>query len=577
MSPTGKRRLRVALAQCRLIVGDLAGNADVVTGWVKEAVAAGAGLVAFPEMTLTGYPPEDLVLRDSFVKASEQAVSRLAARLRREGCGDIAVVVGYLRGAQGRVQNACAVLFDGAVAASSAKVHLPNYGVFDEARYFTSGDTFAVVGVGGVDVGLTICEDLWQSDGPVAAAAHAHIDLLLCINGSPYERGKAAFRTKLCQDNAAAARAPVAYVNQVGGQDELVFDGGSLFVSAGGAVLGRAAQFAQELLVCDLDLDVHGSEAVGTVDGLAIRRTELGSRPTPNGDALPERLAPPLGDLAEVYAAILTGTRDYVDKNGFRSVVLGLSGGIDSALTATVAVDALGADRVHTVAMPSAYSSVHSLQDAAELARRQGTQHRVLPIATMVQAYQDALHLTGLAEENLQARVRGTLLMALSNGEGHLVLTTGNKSELATGFSTLYGDSAGGFAPIKDIPKTLVWDLARWRNAQSPGAPPIPAESITKPPSAELAPGQMDADRLPSYDLLDALLDDYVSADRGRAELIAAGHDPDLIDRTVRLVDLAEYKRRQNPPGPKVTPKAFGRDRRLPITNRWRESGPSRS
>ncbi|HEV7209077.1 MAG TPA: NAD+ synthase [Mycobacteriales bacterium] len=571
MTSNQEHRLRVALAQCRLVVGDLAGNAELITGWVKEALAIGAQLVAFPEMTLTGYPPEDLVLRDSFVRAGERALLQLAARLHQEGCGDIAVVVGYLRGTRGRVQNASAVLYEGNVVATSAKVHLPNYGVFDEARYFVPGDSFAVVRVAGVDVGLTICEDLWQAGGPVSAAAHAQIDLLLCINGSPYERGKAAFRTQLCRDSAASAGAPIAYVNQVGGQDELVFDGGSLFVDTEGAVLARAAQFTEELLVCDLDLTVHDSQREGIVDGLRISRSDLGAGFGPPSVPLPRRVAQPLPDLAEVYAAILTGTRDYVDKNGFRSVVLGLSGGIDSALTATVAVDALGADRVHTVALPSAYSSTHSLADAAELARRQGTHHRVMPIAAMVAAYQQALHLTGLAEENLQARVRGTLLMALSNAEGHLVLTTGNKSELATGFSTLYGDSAGGFAPIKDIPKTLVWELARWRNAQDPHAPPIPSESITKPPSAELAPGQLDTDRLPSYDLLDALLDDYVTGDRGRDELIAAGHDPELIDRTVRLVDLAEYKRRQNPPGPKVTSKAFGRDRRLPITNRWRE------
>ena len=570
------RPLRLGLAQCSLVVGDLAGNAQRVRDIAADAAAAGVQLLAFPEMTLTGYPPEDLVLRRSFIEASERAANDLAAALAGDGLGALAVVVGYLRhNEEGLAQNGIAVLQEGRVAASGAKFHLPNYGVFDEARYYAPTDDALVIRMCGIDVALTICEDLWQSGGPVAAAAETGVGLVLCINGSPYERGKGEFRLGLCRAVAATVDAPVAYVNQVGGQDELVFDGESLIVGADGSLLGRARQFEPELLVADLRLFGHAEQGVyvDSVQGdgrLPTRRVDIGCAPKPQGPGIAVRVADRLDDLAEVYRALVVGTRDYVEKNGFASVVIGLSGGIDSALTTTIAVDALGADRVHTVAMPSAYSSEHSLSDAAELVRRQGVHHRIVEVAPMVDAYQAALGLTGLAEENLQARVRGTLLMALSNSEGHLVLTTGNKSELATGFSTLYGDSAGGFAPIKDIPKTLVWELSRWRNEQ-PGGAPIPENSIEKPPSAELAPGQMDSDRLPSYDVLDELLDDYVENDQGREELIAAGHDAQVVDRTVRLVDLAEYKRRQNPPGPKVTPKAFGRDRRLPITNRWRE------
>ncbi len=563
--------LRLALAQCRLVVGDLVGNAATVLRLTADAAAAGAQLVAFPEMTLTGYPPEDLVLRRSFSTASEEALTRLAKDLDAAGLGEVPTCVGYLRREDAGAHNSAAVLHRGAVVASTDKVFLPNYGVFDEDRYFLAGDRFVAVTVAGVRVGLTICEDLWWPGGPALAGAAAGVDLLLCVNGSPYERGKAGFRETLVAQRAAEAGAPVAYVNQVGGQDELVFDGGSFVVDAAGVVLSRAAQFVEELVVVDLELPPHPATAVAEAAGLRIDRVPLSATSAPRPGSRPPTLAPPLTALAADWAAIVLGTRDYVEKNGFASVVLCLSGGIDSALTATAAVDALGGDRVHTVAMPSAYSSAHSVDDAAELARRQGTRHRVMPIAPMVEAYQQLLHLTGLAEENLQARVRGTLVMALSNAEGHLVLACGNKSELATGFSTLYGDSAGGFAPIKDIPKSEVWELARWRNAQSPAAPPIPEASISKPPSAELAPGQLDSDRLPDYALLDRLLDDYVEHDRGRAQLLAAGFDAETVDRTVRLVDLAEYKRRQNPPGPKVTPKAFGRDRRLPITNRWRE------
>lgn len=570
-------QFRIALAQCRLVVGDLAGNAATVRRIAADAAADGAQLVAFPELTLTGYPPEDLVLRRSFSTASERAVEKLAADLAADGNGDLPVCVGYLRRSDVGAFNSAAVLYGGVVAASTDKVFLPNYGVFDEDRYFAPGRRFVTVTVGGAHIGLSVCEDLWWPHGPAEAAGVTGVDLLLNINGSPYERHKAGFREVLLAQRTAEAGAPVAYVNQVGGQDELVFDGASFVLDADGSVLARAAQFAEELLVVDLDLPSRPQNTAGEAAGLQVERIVLSTVPAPQRVPSPPPCAEPLADLAADWAAIVLGTRDYVAKNGFSSVVLGLSGGIDSAVVATVAVDALGADRVHTVALPSAYSSTGSLADAAELARRQGTQHRVVPIAPMVAAYQQALQLSGLAEENLQARVRGTLLMALSNSEGHLVLTTGNKSELAVGFSTLYGDSAGGFAPIKDIPKTEVWELARWRNAQSPAVAgdcgPIPQASIDKPPSAELAPDQLDSDRLPDYGVLDALLEAYVEHDAGYADL-AAHADPDEVTRVVRLVDLAEYKRRQNPPGPKITAKAFGRDRRLPITNGWRE-GPS--
>ncbi|SBW26244.1 NAD+ synthetase [Candidatus Protofrankia californiensis] len=587
-------QLRVALAQVNTTVGDLGANADLVSAWAKQAARSGAHLVAFPEMTLTGYPAEDLVLRRSFARSSRAAVNRLARRLADEGAGELAVVVGYLDSSRnptprlgrpaGEPQNTAAVLWRGEVVARYAKHHLPNYGVFDEFRYFVPGYEFPVLRLHGVDVGLTICEDLWQDGGPVAVARAAGVDLLVCINGSPYERGKAFQRDELSAARAREAAAALAYVNLVGGQDELVFDGGSLVVDARGRTLARAEQFTETLLTVDLDLPAGatGSPA-GPVDAgdgttMAVSRIVLAGEPVPAFAARQPDVAHRLDPAAELYAAVVTGTRDYVRKNGFASVVLGLSGGIDSALVAAIAVDALGAGRVHTVAMPSVHSSAGSVDDAAELARRTGVVHTVVPIQPVVDAFHGALAdaggLTGLAAENLQARVRGTLLMALSNAHGHLVLTTGNKSELATGFSTLYGDSAGGFAPIKDVPKTLVWELARWRNAEAlrrGETPPIPEEIIVKPPSAELAPGQLDSDRLPDYSTLDAVLDDYVERDQGRTELIMAGHDPDTVERVIRLVDLAEYKRRQNPPGPKVTSKAFGRDRRLPITSRWRE------
>ncbi len=569
-------QLRVALAQIDVTVGDLDGNADLVLSWSRRAADAGAHLVAFPEMALTGYPPEDLVLRKSFGAASVALVAGVAERLDRAGLGQLAVVVGYLDIAGGP-RNAAALLHGGRVVARYFKHHLPNYGVFDEDRYFTSGESFVVVRLHGIDIALTICEDIWQDGGPFAVAAAAEVGLVLNINGSPYERNKDDVRFALAARRAREAGATVAYVNMVGAQDELVYDGDSLVVGPDGSLLARAPQYDQTLLVTDLDLPVATSDVIGTAGGMVVERAVISAIPPPAFSAQAPAVADRLGEEAEVWGALVTGTRDYVAKNGFRSVVLGLSGGVDSAVVATIACDALGPDAVHVIGMPSRHSSEHSVADAEELARRQGLHWRRIPIAAMVDAYDSALHLRGLAAENLQARVRGTLLMAMSNSEGHLVLAPGNKSELATGYSTLYGDSAGGFAPIKDVLKTLVWQLARWRNAEAlrrGETEPIPQSSIDKPPSAELAPGQLDSDELPAYDLLDALLADYIDHDLGRAALLARGHDPDLVEKVVRMVDLAEYKRRQYPPGPKISLKAFGRDRRLPITNRWRERVP---
>ncbi|HXW46897.1 MAG TPA: NAD+ synthase, partial [Streptosporangiaceae bacterium] len=526
------------------------------------------------------------------------------ADLAAEGLGGVAVVAGYLDRRTGVAPragvpagaplDAAAVLHGGSVVVTSAKHHLPNYGVFDEFRYFVPGSTLPVfrmaAGDGApVDVAVAICEDLWQDGGPVAVAASAGVGLLVVPNASPYERDKDDFRLELCQRRAAEAGAVLAYANLVGGQDELVFDGDSLIVSPAGELLARGPQFDEALVMADLDLPpadpgvTAGAQQADAGDGttMTIERVMLAPLAAPEptvlspAGPLPAPLIwPRLSDLAEIYGALVLGVRDYVRKNGFGSVILALSGGIDSALTATIAADALGADRVHVVLMPSQYSSDHSVTDAEDLVGRQGLHARTIPIKPIFDAFGGSIEVHGLAEENLQSRIRGMISMSLSNEEGHLVLTTGNKSELATGYSTLYGDSAGGYAPIKDVFKTLVWELSRWRNAEAAAhgqVPPIPENSISKPPSAELAPGQLDSDSLPDYYVLDPLLDDYVEQDMGAAELVAAGHDPDLVERVIRMVDLAEYKRRQYPPGPKISVKNFGRDRRLPITNRWRE------
>ncbi|HEY3437328.1 MAG TPA: NAD+ synthase [Actinotalea sp.] len=540
--------LRIALAQIDTCVGDVVGNSEKVLAWTASAAQAGATLVAFPEMTLTGYPIEDLALRDSFARAASRAMDDVAARLVEEGLGDLVVVLGTLgRNAAGRATNRAVVVHQGAVVAQYDKHHLPNYGVFDENRIFVPGTEPCVIEVDGRRVGLVICEDIWQDGGPVSLMDDAEVELLLVINGSPYEEGKGHVRAELAVRRAKEVGAPVAYVNMVGGQDDLVFDGGSFVIGEDGTALAGSPQFVEHLLVFDL----------------------------PDGSAPePGLLASPMDPDAEVYSAAVTGLRGYAVKNGFSSVVLGLSGGIDSALVAAMAADAFGGENVVGVSMPSRHSSDHSRDDAADLARRIGADYRVQPIGPMVDAFEGEMKLPGVAGENLQSRVRGVILMGISNVEGHLVLATGNKSELAVGYSTIYGDAVGGFAPLKDIDKSRVWALARWRNqvALDAGAlPPIPESSITKPPSAELAPGQVDTDSLPPYHLLDEVLDAYVEHAEGREELLARGFEPEIVDKVLSLVDRAEWKRRQYPPGPKVSALAFGRDRRLPVTSRWRE------
>ncbi|GGW31114.1 NAD+ synthase [Streptomyces xantholiticus] len=581
-------QLRLALNQIDSTVGDLTGNAEAIVHWTRHAAEQGAHLVAFPEMVLTGYPVEDLALRSSFVEASRSALRALAARLDAEGFGELPVIVGYLDRSEtdrlkygqpvGGPRNAAAVLHRGEVVLSFAKHHLPNYGVFDEFRYFMPGDTMPVIRVHGIDVALAICEDLWQDGGRVPAARSANAGLLVSINASPYEREKDDTRLELVRKRAQEAGCTTAYLAMIGGQDELVFDGDSIVVGPDGEVIARAPQFAEGSVVLDLELPAATADApTGVVDdGLRIDRVVLSEEPLPAYEAeLTGGYADRLDDDEEVYSALVVGLRAYAAKNGFRSVLIGLSGGIDSALVAAIACDALGAQNVYGVSMPSKYSSDHSKGDAAELARRTGLNFRTVPIEPMFDAYMGSLGLTGLAEENLQSRLRGTMLMAISNQEGHIVLAPGNKSELAVGYSTLYGDSVGAYGPIKDVYKTTVFRLAKWRNraAEERGqTPPIPEASITKPPSAELRPGQMDTDSLPDYDVLDRLLELYVDRDQGKDAIVAAGFDEELVTKTLRLVDTAEYKRRQYPPGTKISAKGFGKDRRLPITNRWRET-----
>lgn len=583
-------QLRLALNQIDSTVGDLAGNAETIVRRTRESAGQGAHLVAFPEMALTGYPVEDLALRSSFVEASRASLRALAARLADEGLGDVPVVVGYLdrsAAAQpkygqpaGAPRNAAAVLHRGEVVLSFAKHHLPNYGVFDEFRYFVPGDTLPVVRVHGVDVALAICEDLWQDGGRVPAARSARAGLLLSVNASPYERDKDDTRLELVRKRAQEAGCTTAYLAMTGGQDDLVFDGDSIVVGADAEVIARAPQFSETCLLVDLDLPAAVADAPEGVvdDGLRIERVVLSEDPVPAYE--PEHTggyADRLDDDAEVYSALVVGLRAYVQKNGFRSVLIGLSGGIDSALVAAIACDAVGPENVYGISMPSKYSSDHSRSDAAELARRTGLNYRTVPIEPMFDAYMGSLELTGLAEENLQSRLRGTMLMAISNQEGHIVLAPGNKSELAVGYSTLYGDSVGAYGPIKDVYKTLVFRLARWRNraAEERGeTPPIPENSISKPPSAELRPGQVDTDSLPDYPVLDAILALYVDQDKGADQIVEAGYDRELVGKTLRMVDRAEYKRRQYPPGTKISPKGFGKDRRLPLTNGWREGLP---
>ena len=552
-------KLRVALAQINPTVGDLAGNAALITKYTNEAVSAAADVIVFPEMVLTGYPVEDLAMRASFRSASKSALSQLVGSLDPS----IVSVIGYLdESATGAPQNRVAIVYGSKVVATYTKRHLPNYGVFDEFRNFVPGDSTLVVRVKGIDIGIAICEDIWHS---LADLASRKPGVVLVPNGSPYERNKDDVRLALVQKRAQEVGAPLAYVNMTGGQDDLVFDGDTIVVDAKGTVISRAAQFEEQLLVVDIQaatqtskpdvvISENGAESAGSVAPVIAAR---------------------MSDHQEIWNALVMGLRDYVAKNKFRSVVVGLSGGIDSALVAAIAVDALGAKCVNGVAMPSKYSSDHSVEDATAFAANTGIHFRTVAIEPMVESFMQSITLKGLAAENIQARVRGTTLMGISNQEGHLVLATGNKSELAVGYSTLYGDAVGGFAPIKDIYKTDVWALARWRNEQAISrgeVAPIPLRSIEKEPSAELRPDQKDSDSLPEYELLDQLLTRYVDGDEGSTALIAAGFDSALVMRVIGLVDKAEYKRRQYPPGTKVSARAFGKDRRLPMTSRWSEA-----
>ena len=591
-------RVTVAAAQVDTCVGDLEGNARLVLEWTRRAADAGAHLVVFPEMTLTGYPIEDLALRASFRRAAQATLERLAVDLDEAGLGHVAVLVGSVgerrsrrlrsgdddrpaaRTADGRVDagvptallpdselvgdvvagrpeasdavrptNDAILLRGGRVEARYSKHHLPNYGVFDEYRIFAPGDEICVIDVAGRRIGVVICEDIWQDGGPVSLMDENEVAALVVLNGSPFEEGKGHVRAELAGRRAQQVDAPVLYVNLVGGQDDLVFDGGSFVVDRDGTTLASAPQFVEHLLVWELADEGEPS--------------------------LPGPQVPPLHPDEETYRAVVLGLSGYVRKNGFRSVLLGVSGGIDSALTAAIAADAVGGENVVGVSMPSSFSSEHSKDDAQDLARRLGADYRVQPIAPVVDAFQGQLGLEGVAEENLQARVRGVILMGISNREGHLVIAPGNKSELATGYATIYdAGSIGGYAPLKDVDKSRVWALARWRNNHAIDRgeiPPIPESSITKPPSAELRPGQTDQDSLPPYALLDEVLDAYVEHAEGRQELLARGFDEAVVDRVLQLVDRAEWKRRQYPLGPKVTALAFGRDRRLPVTSPWRE------
>jgi len=557
---SGTTQVRIALAQINPTVGDLAANAALITESTNAAHQGGAHIVLFPEMVLTGYPVEDLALRPSFQAASKQALAALAAQLNRE----IVAIVGYLDQRDGKPQNMVAVISGGEVKARYAKCHLPNYGVFDEYRNFVAGDATLVVRIHGVDVGIAICEDLWIDGGITAQLAARKPGLVLVPNGSPFERAKDDVRLALVTKRAREADAPLVYVNMTGGQDDLVFDGDSIVVNRSGEVIARAPQFEDGIMLVDVEV----AAGTSTPDVIISEDTVAIDKPLIPG------IAQRLGDEEEIWNAIVVGLRDYVTKNGFSSVLLGLSGGIDSALVAALAVDALGPDRVHGVAMPSKYSSEHSIADAQAMANATGLGFRIVEIQKMVDSFKNEVVLTGLAEENLQARVRGTTLMGLSNQHGHLVLATGNKSELACGYSTLYGDAVGGYAPIKDIYKTDVWALARWRNQvaiEAGETPPIPENSITKEPSAELRPDQKDSDSLPEYELLDQVLKAYVDEDLGLDALIAAGFKKELVVRVIGMVDKAEYKRRQYPPGTKVSKRAFGKDRRLPMTSSWRE------
>jgi NAD+ synthase (glutamine-hydrolysing) len=593
------RSLRIALAQINTTVGDLAGNQHKILDGIERARDVAADLVAFPELAIPGYPPEDLLLKTDFIEANLACLREIAQATR-----GITAVVGFADRTDD-IFNAAAVLHDGELAGIYRKQFLPNYGVFDENRYFQVGTEVPVFILNDVVIGVTVCEDMWYPAGPAELQALAGgAEVLLNISSSPYYAGKGHFRERMLSTRASDNAAVVAYCNLVGGQDELVFDGHSLFFDADGELIARGAQFEEDFVVADVNADavlrhrlhdprrrkVARAVAIEEMAGRTGERAELPRlpgnsepvrrivlRPIPHPPAKPPLAPRPNGlfdRTTEVYHALILATRDYVRKNGFDSVVIGLSGGIDSSLTATIAADALGPDKVVGVGMPTRYSSSHSLEDAGQLTRNLGIRFMVIPIDNTFQAFLDMLAPVfegckpDVTEENIQPRIRGTLLMALSNKFGWLVLTTGNKSEIGVGYSTLYGDTAGGFAVLKDIPKVLVYELSRYRNTW-PGGPVIPERVLTKAPSAELRPNQKDTDSLPPYEILDPILQAYVEEDQSAEEIVARGFDEATVRRVIRMVDRNEYKRRQSPPGVKITPRAFGKDRRLPITNRF--------
>jgi NAD+ synthase (glutamine-hydrolysing) len=570
--------LSIALCQINPTVGDIAGNERKIVDGVNSARREGAQLVLFPELAVTGYPPEDLLLKEHFLRDARAALQRIA-----EQTSGVVALVGYPERSDD-VYNACAVLADGAIQASYRKVFLPNYGVFDEQRYFQAGRGGALLEMGDVQIGLTVCEDIWAPGPPASDEALAGATVLVNISASPYHAGKGPERERMLVQRARDNVATVVFCNLVGGQDELVFDGNSLVVDHEGNVIARGEQFSEQLILATIDPNAPRLVRLRDPRHRPVNRQASPNAPVIARVELPPGREPvrpvggpvarPLARNAEVYGALVLGLRDYVEKNGFGQVVMGLSGGVDSALVAAIAVDALGPVRVTSVIMPSPYSSSDTQADARRLAANLGVRSQELPIAAAMDAYESTLqevfdgHPPDLTEENLQARIRGNLLMALSNKFGWLVLTTGNKSEMAVGYSTLYGDSAGGFAVIKDCPKTLVYELARYRNSIA-DPPAIPPSVLERPPSAELRPDQRDDDSLPPYDVLDPILDGYIEDDLGREALVLRGFAEHDVDRVIALVDRAEYKRRQAPPGIKITTRAFGRDRRVPITNRY--------
>jgi NAD+ synthase (glutamine-hydrolysing) len=562
--------VRVAMAQINPTVGDIGGNQRLVLDAIEEARSMGAQVLAAPELVVTGYPPEDLVLKRDFIAANVRAIRTIG-----ESSGDLLVIAGFVDPGRDRLYNAAAICHGGRVVAIYRKHLLPNYGVFDERRYFEPGRGHTLIDTPDGIIGVCVCEDAWSERGPVVSQGDAGAQIVININASPYHKNKLAERKEMLGKRARRARSSIVYVNAVGGQDELVFDGGSVVIDAEGRPVSAFPQFQELIALVDAPLGVGGSARHP-----AVRRIPLSLRPASGSIDVSEPT--PLKPAEEIYKALCLGLADYVDKNGFKNVVIGLSGGIDSTLTAAIAADALGPDRVLGVAMPSEYSTSHSVDDAKALAANLGIEMLQVPIARPYAAYLAIFDETfgpsemGLAEENLQARIRGNILMAISNRYGHLVLATGNKSEMACGYATLYGDMAGGFALLKDVFKTEVYELARYRNSVSNV---IPENVLTKPPSAELRPGQKDSDSLPPYDELDPILEAYIEEDADAAGIVARGNERETVERVIALVDRAEYKRRQAPPGPKVTTKAFGRDRRLPITNRWvsRTDLPERS